>query len=52
MVDDLESARAQLQSIGIEFDAAPVVLPGMLRHFFRDPEGNYLHLVCREKRLI
>jgi glyoxylase I family protein len=51
-VDDLEAARAQLKSAGIEFEPQPIILPGMRLHFFRDLEGNYLHLVCREKPLL
>jgi glyoxylase I family protein len=51
-VDDLEAAQAQLKSTGIEFEPQPIVLPGMRLHFFRDLDGNYLHLVCREKPLL
>ncbi len=51
-VDDLEAAHAQLKSRGIEFEPQAIVLPGMRLHFFRDLEGNYLHLVCREKPLL
>jgi glyoxylase I family protein len=51
-VDDLEAAHAQLKSMGIEFELQAIVLPGMRLHFFRDLEGNYLHLVCREKPLL
>lgn len=51
-VDNLEAAHAQLKSSGVEFEAAPVLLPGMRLFFFRDPEGNYLHLVQRETSLL
>ena len=51
-VDDLEAARTQLKSAGIEFESLPIGLPGMRLHFFRDLEGNYLHLVCRVKPLL
>ncbi len=51
-VDDLEAAHAQLKSMGIEFEPQAIVLPGMRLHFFRDLEGNHLHLVCREKPLL
>lgn len=51
-VDDLEAAHTQLQASGVEFESAPVVLPGMRLFFFRDPEGNYLHLVQRERPLL
>jgi glyoxylase I family protein len=46
-VRDLEAARKQLQGQGIKFEDEPVVLPGLRIHFFRDPEGNFLHLVER-----
>jgi glyoxylase I family protein len=52
MVDDLEAAHAQLQSMGVEFEPKPISLPGMRLFFFRDLEGNYLHLVCRDTPLI
>jgi glyoxylase I family protein len=51
-VDNLEAAHAQLKSAGVEFEAAPVLLPGMRLFFFRDPEGNYLHLVQRETSML
>ena len=51
-VDDLEAAYAELRAAGIEFEPAPVVLPGMRLFFFRDMEGNYLHLVQRGKALL
>ena len=50
-VDDLESARATLQSAGVTFESKPVGLPGMRLHFFRDLEGNLLHLIEREEKL-
>jgi glyoxylase I family protein len=51
-VDDLEAARAQLKSRGIEFEPEAIVRPGIRLHFFRDLEGNHLHLVCREESLV
>lgn len=51
-VENLEAAHAQLKSAGVEFEAAPILLPGMRLFFFRDPEGNYLHLVQRETSLL
>ena len=51
-VDNLEAAHAQLQADGVAFEAAPILSPGMRLFFFRDPEGNYLHLVERKTRLI
>jgi glyoxylase I family protein len=51
-VDDLEAAHAQLKSAGVDFEPAPVLLPGMRLLFFRDPEGNYLHLIQRDASLL
>ena len=51
-VNNLEAAHAQLKSAGVEFEPAPILLPGMRLFFFRDPEGNYLHLVEREISLL
>lgn len=51
-VDDLEAAHAQLKSTGVDFEAAPIALPGMRLFFFRDPEGNHLHLVQRDTPLL
>jgi len=51
-VDNLETAYAKLKAAGVQFESAPVVLPGMRLFFFRDPEGNYLHLVQRDEKLI
>jgi catechol 2,3-dioxygenase-like lactoylglutathione lyase family enzyme len=51
-VDHLESAHEQLRSAGVQFEAASILLPGMRLFFFRDPEGNYLHLVERETSLL
>jgi glyoxylase I family protein len=51
-VDDLEAAHAQLKSSGVEFEPAPILLPGLRLFFFCDPEGNYLHLTQRETPLL
>lgn len=45
--DDLNSTRDELQTAGVEF-VEEQILPGMRLLFFRDPEGNFLHLVQRE----
>ncbi len=45
--DDLNSTRGELQTAGVEF-VEDQLLPGMRLLFFRDPEGNFLHLVQRE----
>jgi len=51
-VDDLVTQSGALKARGIAFESAPIELPGMRLYFFRDPEGNYLHLVQRDKPLI
>ena len=51
-VDNLESAKEQLASRGVEFEGSLISLPGVRLFFFLDPEGNYLHLVQREKPLL
>jgi len=51
-VEDLEAAQTQLRVSGVQFESAPVVVPGMRLLFFRDLEGNYLHLVQREQPLL
>src|SRR6478672_4306553 len=51
-VDNLEAAHTQLKVSGVEFESAPVDIPGMRLFFFRDLEGNYLHLVQRERPLL
>jgi glyoxylase I family protein len=51
-VADLEAVHRQLKSTGVEFESAPVFLPGLQLFFFRDLEGNYLHLVQRERPLL
>lgn len=45
--DDLNRTRDELQSAGVEF-MEEQFLPAMRLLFFRDPEGNFLHLVQRE----
>jgi catechol 2,3-dioxygenase-like lactoylglutathione lyase family enzyme len=50
-VNDFEGAHVSLAKAGIQFEPQPVVLPGMRLYFFRDPEGNFLHLVHREQPL-
>lgn len=51
-VDDLEVVHGRLKSDGVEFEPAPILLPGMRLFFFRDPEGNWLHLVQRAAPLL
>lgn len=49
--DDLNGTRDELQTAGVEF-VEEHLLPGMRLLFFRDPEGNFLHLVQREMPLL
>lgn len=50
-VIDFEAACAKLKAAGIRFVSDPVDSKGVKVVFFQDPEGNYLHLVQREKPL-
>jgi catechol 2,3-dioxygenase-like lactoylglutathione lyase family enzyme len=51
-VGDIENAYRTLEHSGAKFMPEPVVNEGMRLHFFQDPEGNFLHLVQRESRLL
>lgn len=51
-VDNLESAHNELTANGVEFEGSPISLPGMHLFFFRDLEGNCLHLVQRTTPLL
>jgi catechol 2,3-dioxygenase-like lactoylglutathione lyase family enzyme len=50
-VDDFETTYNGLKSAGVGFIEPSVFLPGMDLYFFRDPEGNFLHLVRRDMPL-
>jgi glyoxylase I family protein len=50
-VDDLDQATSDLAAAGVELTGEPITLEGMRLQFFRDPEGNFLHLVKRERPL-
>ena len=50
-VSDLEAAGEELKTRRIKFEGEPIELPGLRLHFFRDPEGNFLHLVERSTPL-
>jgi len=47
-ITDWTNTYEELQRKGVRFEGEPVVMPGMRLHFFRDPEGNFLHLVERD----
>jgi glyoxylase I family protein len=51
-VDDFDEMVARLKGENVEVVAAPVVSPtGIKTFFFRDPEGNILHLIYRPEPL-
>jgi glyoxylase I family protein len=50
-VDDFDSAHASLQSKAVHFLGEPFVNQGNRLVFFRDGDGNILHLIQREKPL-
>jgi glyoxylase I family protein len=50
-VHDFDGARDLLASRGVRFDAEPYSNQGNRLQFFKDPDGNLLHLIEREKPL-
>lgn len=51
-VDDLDAARAGLESRGIVFETETVVdTEAMKTAFFRDPEGNRCQIIWRKRKL-
>jgi glyoxylase I family protein len=50
-VRDFEGAQSLLASRGVKFDAEPYWNQGNRLQFFKDPDGNLLHLIQREKPL-
>lgn len=50
-VDDFETARAHLQRAGVKFLAEPTGSQGNRIVFFADGDGNFLHLIHRQKPL-
>jgi len=51
LVDDLDGACRELEQRGISFVDATQAMSGLRLRFFRDPEGNFLHIVQREVAL-
>ena len=47
-VSDFDAAYEDLRAKGVKFADEPIVMPGMRLYFFRDPDGNFLHLVERD----
>jgi catechol 2,3-dioxygenase-like lactoylglutathione lyase family enzyme len=50
-VADFEAAVAHLQANGVAFEGEVKVSGEVKAHFFRDPEGNLLHVICRPRPL-
>ncbi len=48
-VTDFDAAYARLKSMGVAFLGEPETSKGNRVVFFTDPDGNYLHLLQREK---
>lgn len=48
-VDDFDAAYRQLMEQGIRFEAEPYENEGNRLVFFKDPDGNLLHLIKRQK---
>ncbi len=48
-VDDFDAACRQLTEQGIRFEAEPYENEGNRLVFFKDPDGNLLHLIKRQK---
>ena len=51
LVDDFDAALARLRQSGVQLLTEPVNIKGNRLVFFPDGDGNYLHLVHREKPL-
>jgi glyoxylase I family protein len=49
LVHDFDGAHNQLASQGIKFEGEPYTNQGNRLLFFKDPDGNLLHLIQREK---
>lgn len=50
-VDDFDAAHAKLQQLGVTFVTEPFANQGNRLVFFADGDGNFLHLIHREKPL-
>lgn len=50
-VYDFDAAQAELKSKGIVFDGEPYANEGNRLVFFKDPDGNLIHLIARERPL-
>ena len=50
-VSDYDAAFAQLTAKGVSFLGEPIVNADLKVAFFTDPEGNFLHIIQRQKPL-
>jgi len=50
-VDDFDAAYRQLGSQGVKFEGEPYTNEGNRLVFFKDPDGNLIHLIKRDKPL-
>ena len=51
MVDDFDAAHERLHSLGVQLLTQPINIRGNRLVHFADGDGNYLHLIQREKPL-
>ena len=51
LVDDFDAAHERLLQAGVEFLGEPMAIQGNRLLFFADGDGNYLHLIHRQKPL-
>lgn len=51
MVTDFGAAHSELKRVGVEFAGEPFETQGNRLVFFRDADGNLLHLITRPKPL-
>ncbi len=50
-VDDFDAGYEQLKSQGVKFEGEPYTNEGNRLVFFKDPDGNLIHLIKRAKPL-
>jgi glyoxylase I family protein len=50
-IENFDAAYDQLQKQGIKFEGEPYEVQGNRLAFFKDPDGNLLHLIYRSKPL-
>ena len=51
-VEDFSAAHQQLKSRGVKFEGEPYTNEGNSLVFFKDPDGNLIHLIKRAKPLL